>query len=68
MRTVTAECEDTVPLMHADGAVCQFRVRVQGKVFQCECGCRVFHKPDEQNLDRYECNDCSQQFDSEKQR
>lgn len=43
----------------------QFTVRVAGKLYRCECGCNVFHKPDDSNPDLYECNSCGSQFEAE---
>ena len=46
------------PLLHPDGGLHQFMLKVGGKHFRCECGCNVFHKPDDADLELYECNSC----------
>jgi hypothetical protein len=46
------------PLLHPDGSLHQFMLKVGGSHFRCECGCNVFHKPDDTDLELYECNSC----------
>lgn len=53
------------PVRNLDGSLENFTVRIAGKLHRCECGCNVFHKPDDKNLDLYECNACGQQFEAE---
>lgn len=53
------------PVRHPDGSLHQFILKVADQSFRCECGCNVFHKPDDQNLDRYKCNACGAEFISE---
>lgn len=36
-----------------------------GKSFKCECGCNVFHRPEE-NPDKFECNACGIWYVGEK--
>lgn len=43
----------TTPVMK-DGKVKNFMI----KGFRCNCGCNVFHKPDDKNLNFYQCNGC----------
>lgn len=45
-----------------DGKVADFTVRIGGKPFFCDCGCNVFHKPDDENLHLYQCNACGTQY------
>ena len=45
-----------------DGSLHQFTLRVGGKAFRCACGCNVFHKPNKENLDLFECNGCGEQY------
>jgi len=52
------------PLRRADGSLNEFMVRIGGKSYRCGCGCNVFHKPDKDDLDLYECNACGQQFEA----
>lgn len=46
----------------ADGKLHQFLLCIAGERFRCECGCNVFHKPDDQELTRYKCNSCGDEF------
>lgn len=52
------------PLLHPDGNRHQFTVRVGGSLFHCGCGCNVFHKPDDTDLELYECNSCGNWYRS----
>ena len=45
-----------------DGKLRNFFIRINGHLFQCECGCNVFHKPDSNNVKLYKCNSCEQEF------
>lgn len=47
-----------------DGSLENFMLRIGGKPYRCECGCNVFHKPDNKRLDLYECNGCEQRFEA----
>lgn len=53
------------PRRHEDGSLYQTMIKLQGKSFRCGCGCNVFHFPDKDNSDRYECNACGAQYVSE---
>lgn len=50
------------PLLHKDGSLHQFTLNVNGKSFQCGCGCNVFHKPDETRPLLYQCNMCDAMY------
>lgn len=39
-----------------------FIVRVDGKLFRCDCGCNVFHKPKPGHTYIYECNECGSRY------
>jgi hypothetical protein len=52
----------TEPLLNSDGTLHQFILKIDGKRYFCECKCNVFHKPDKNNLDLYQCNGCSHRF------
>jgi hypothetical protein len=39
-----------------------FIVRVGGKLFRCDCGCNVFHKPKRGYMHLYECNGCGSRY------
>jgi len=45
-----------------DGKLHQFLISIAGERFRCECGCNVFHQPDDQELTRYKCNSCGDEF------
>lgn len=47
------------------GTVENFTPRINGKIFRCSCGCNVFSKPNDQNLDLYECNGCGALYEAE---
>ena len=51
-------------VLHADGSLHNFTLRISGKPYRCSCGCNVFHKPDRRNLDLYQCNGCEQRFEA----
>jgi hypothetical protein len=52
------------PLRHPGGSLHQFTLKDMGNPFRCECGCNVFHKPDDTDLDLYECNGCGDWYRS----
>jgi DNA-directed RNA polymerase subunit RPC12/RpoP len=56
---------DRQPVLMPDGKLHQFLLSVAGKGFRCACGCNVFHKPDDQDLCRYKCNSCGEEFTTE---
>lgn len=35
---------------------------VGGKAFRCECGCNVFHHPDDEDWSIYACNACRHEY------
>jgi predicted SprT family Zn-dependent metalloprotease len=51
-------------VLHDDGTLHNFTLRVGGKPYRCACGCNVFHKPDREDLGLYQCNACEQQFEA----
>jgi hypothetical protein len=41
-------------------------VKINGKSFHCECGCNVFHHPDEEHGNEiYICNACELEYKGE---
>lgn len=54
----------TDPVKLLDGSIETFILTVGGKDFSCKCGCNCFHKPDNTNLNVYECNSCKTRFKS----
>lgn len=46
-----------------------FTIKLSGQrgLARCpaDCGCNVFHKPDDQDLDLYKCNSCGCEFIAE---
>jgi hypothetical protein len=63
--TLSSSEDKGVPLLHPDGSLHQFMVKDStGTSFRCECGCNVFHKPDINELEMYECNACGNQYKS----
>jgi hypothetical protein len=57
--------EEQVPVRLPDGSLHQFMLKEAGKPYRCECGCNVFHKPDDQRLHIYECNSCGVRLKAE---
>jgi hypothetical protein len=53
-----------VPVRTPDGKIHEFILNVDGKRFFCPCNCNVFHKPDDRDLELYQCNCCGTQFNS----
>lgn len=53
------------PVTNGDGRVKEFFIRLTSGVFFCECGCNVFHKPDDKRLEIYKCNSCGLRFTAE---
>jgi hypothetical protein len=56
--------EKSQPVINDDGTLRNFMLRVGGKPYRCECGCNVFHKPDQKKVDLYECNACETRFEA----
>lgn len=50
------------PPVLKNGVPEEFTLKVAGKRFFCSCGCNVFHKPDNKNLELYRCNCCETEF------
>lgn len=66
------------PLLDEDGKLKQSILIVGGKSFYCDneipaqygaedgrthdCGCNIFHHPDEEDLKRYKCNSCGAEY------
>lgn len=46
-----------------NGVVENFMPRINGKSFRCACGANVFHKPDEDRPEIYECNGCGNWYE-----
>lgn len=56
------------PRKYADGTLYQSTLKVTGKPFRCECGCNVFHQPNDKDLSRYACNGCDAEYVTEEHR
>lgn len=52
----------TEPVRDERGNLENFLIKVAGLPFKCTCGCNVFHKPDSNDLDLYQCNACETKF------
>jgi hypothetical protein len=61
---IALEDKATQPVRSADGSLENFTLRIAGKPYRCQCLCNVFHKPDDGNLELYECNSCGQRFEA----
>lgn len=58
--------DEPQPVKNPDGSIENFTVRLtNGRFYHCECGCNVFHKPDDGNLNLYRCNACENAFEAE---
>ena len=55
----------TEPVRLPSGKIENFIVKTEGKSFRCTCGCNVFHKPDKERPNRYECNACGILYEGE---
>ena len=53
------------PLLKEDGSLHQSTLKLNGVSYRCHCGCNVFHHPDKESLNLYECNSCKEVFDTE---
>lgn len=53
--------DELKPVLLPDGSLHQYTISIEGNFFFCECGCNVFHKPDDRNLNKYKCNSCGRQ-------
>jgi hypothetical protein len=51
-----------VPVRNADGSLHELTLKVAGKPFRCQCGCNVFHQPDNTDAALVQCNACGNQF------
>lgn len=52
-------------LIHKDKTLHQFMLQIKDKCFRCKCGCNVFHIPDDQDLNLYQCNGCETKYRGE---
>jgi hypothetical protein len=52
------------PVTHADGSLHNFMLKVAGRSFSCDCGCNVFTKPDDADLNKFKCNSCGVIYES----
>lgn len=43
----------------------QFTIRLKGRLYRCDCGCNVFHKPEEKYPNHYKCNSCGSVYETE---
>ena len=59
---LTRETPSPQPVRNPDGTIHEFVLRVSGERFFCACGCNVFHKPNEEEPELYQCNACGCQF------
>lgn len=58
--------DEREPVRTAAGELEQFTIRSErGNLFRCDCGCNVFHKPDNTRLRHYKCNGCEAEYDGE---
>ncbi len=53
---------DLKPKLNEDGSLLNVMPKVNGKPFECSCGCNVFHHQDENCLSMYECNGCGEWY------
>ena len=56
----------TTPVRMEDGSLKTVMPKIDGKFIRCECGCNVFHYPDETNLLRLQCNSCDAKYTVER--
>ena len=49
-------------VLREDGRLHEFTLKIAGKCFFCNCDCNVFHKPDRNQPELYECNACGTRF------
>jgi hypothetical protein len=59
---ITRETPSPQPVRDLDGTIHESILRVSGKSFFCTCGCNVFHQPNEEEPELYQCNGCGSQF------
>ncbi|MCK5021595.1 MAG: hypothetical protein KAS32_31595 [Candidatus Peribacteraceae bacterium] len=52
------------PKTRIDGKLWEFTLKIGGERHRCECGCNVFHKPDETKSYLYKCNCCPYEFET----
>lgn len=54
----------TEPVRMEDGSIENFMpyIRDNPQSFSCRCGCNVFHKPDNNDLDLFKCNACGTEY------
>jgi hypothetical protein len=45
-----------------NGKLENFMPQIGGKSFRCDCTCNVFHKPNENRPELYECNGCGERY------
>lgn len=52
-----------IPLVDENGKLIESMIKLDGKPFRCECGCNVFHRPDRDAPEIYQCNCCDNTFE-----
>lgn len=64
----TRKIKDIIPVgrtpVKLNGETQSFMLVIAGENYRCECGCNVFHKPDDTDLNRYKCNSCDIEMDT----
>ena len=51
------------PVFDENGVFKQTMIHNGGVRFRCECGCNVFHQPDDTQPHIYKCNSCPIEFE-----
>lgn len=54
-----------IPVTLPDGTIENFMPKIGGELFKCRCGCNIFHKPDRDDPDIYECNACGNWYEDD---
>ncbi|ENA37461.1 hypothetical protein HMPREF1487_04379 [Pseudomonas sp. HPB0071] len=53
------------PVLDKHGKLENFTIRIAGERFRCDCRCNVFNKPDDRDLNLYQCNSCRTEYQTE---
>lgn len=56
--------DNVQPLLDDQNKLKESTLKIAGKRYFCPCGCNVFHNPDKENLDLFQCNGCHMAFET----
>ena len=65
LESMTAQrTKEVLPLVDENGKLIESTLKVAGKSFRCDCGCNVFHRPNRNTPEIYQCNCCDNTYEA----